>query len=92
MRERLGLVRSGNAPKKRATDVEGASEVAFDSRRGALADEGFLRETARTNTQDGPTGGARWIGRELERWIGRKRARERGGCVLAKGWGWERER
>ena len=42
MRERLGLVRSGNAPKKRATDFEGAKEVAFDSRAGALADEDFF--------------------------------------------------
>jgi len=44
MRERLGLVRSGNAPKKRATVVEGANEVAFDSRRGSLADEDFFGE------------------------------------------------
>ena len=45
MRDRLGLVRSGNAPAratKRANDVEGANDVAFDSREGSLADEDFF--------------------------------------------------
>jgi len=51
MRDRLGVVRSGNAPTrevKRAVDVAGAEkgDVAFNARDASLADEEFFGRVA----------------------------------------------